>query len=178
MGTFRDDVALNAILYVARNMGERKDVHKICKILYFADQAHLSRYGRDITGDTYIAMKYGPVPSHIYNLFKAVKNFSGTEDFRTSYFYFSPSDTNLLIPTKEADLDYLSPSDIECLDEAIKKCREKNFPELTEFSHGYAWKKTAPNHEMATEHILHEAGADEGYIAYISEKRKTEATIF
>lgn len=177
METFRDDVALNAILYVARKMGERKDIHKICKILYFADQAHLSRYGRNITGDTYIAMKYGPVPSHIYDLFKAVRNFSGAEDFKTSYFYFSCSDPYLLIPVKEADLDYLSPSDIECLDEAIDKCRDKDFIALTDFSHGSAWKNTELNHEMTTEDILHEAGAEAEYIAYISEKLKTEAAL-
>ena len=34
--------------------------HKICKILYFADREHLSKYGRSITGDVYIAMTYGP----------------------------------------------------------------------------------------------------------------------
>lgn len=177
METFRNDVVLNAILYVARNMGERKDIHKICKILYFADQAHLSRYGRNITGDTYIAMKYGTVPSHLYDLFKAVRTFSGAEDFKTSYFYFSCDDPYLLVPVKEADLDYLSQSDIECLDEAIEKCRNKDFLSLTDFSHGSAWKNTEPNHEMAMEDILHEAGAEAEYIAYISEKLKTEAAL-
>ena len=55
-------------------------MHKLCKILYFADQRHLSLYGRSITGDTYIAMQYGPVPSNVDDILKAVRGdsfFSG-----------------------------------------------------------------------------------------------------
>jgi len=40
---------------------QRKDFHKIFKIIYFADRQHLADWGRPITGDTYIAMEAGPV---------------------------------------------------------------------------------------------------------------------
>ncbi|WP_409530306.1 Panacea domain-containing protein [Shinella sp.] len=40
------------------------------KTLYYADRAHLQRYGRPITGDRYIAMENGPVPSYAYNAVK------------------------------------------------------------------------------------------------------------
>ena len=43
---FNKDVALQAILYVLSKLGGQSDMHKICKILYFADQKHLSRYSR------------------------------------------------------------------------------------------------------------------------------------
>ena len=72
MSNFRKEIAIEAILYIA-NRVERKDIHKICKILYYADQRHLSKYGRSITGDTYIAMAYGPVPSNVEDIFKAVR---------------------------------------------------------------------------------------------------------
>ena len=42
---FKKDKAVNAILYVASKL-ERSDIHKICKILYFADQRSLSECGR------------------------------------------------------------------------------------------------------------------------------------
>ena len=58
--------AINSILFVLNELGDKKsDAHKVFKILYFADQKHLVTYGRPITGDTYLKMTYGPVPSFI-----------------------------------------------------------------------------------------------------------------
>lgn len=70
---FQYETTLNAILYVLQQLGGKTDMHKLCKILYFADQRHLSKYGRSITGDTYIAMQYGPVPSNVDDILKAVR---------------------------------------------------------------------------------------------------------
>ncbi len=99
---FRKDVAIQAILYIAQCI-ERKDLHKICKILYYADQSHLSRYGRSITGDTYIAMEYGPVPSNIEDIFKALRGdsyFSGcVEDLKE---FFEITNKYHLVPNKKA----------------------------------------------------------------------------
>lgn len=50
---FNSEKSLQAVLYIA-NRVERKDFHKIFKVLYFADREHLIKYGRPITGDTYI----------------------------------------------------------------------------------------------------------------------------
>ena len=49
---------LNSILFVLDGLGGKCDFHKIFKILYFADQKHLTYYGVPITGDFYIAMKH------------------------------------------------------------------------------------------------------------------------
>ncbi len=42
----------------------------IGKVCYFADKSHMLDYGRPVTGDRYVAMEHGPVPSTIYNLLK------------------------------------------------------------------------------------------------------------
>ena len=63
---------LNALLYVANRI-QRKDFHKIFKVIYFADRQHLADWGRPITGDTYIAMDAGPVPSRLYDMLKIVR---------------------------------------------------------------------------------------------------------
>lgn len=69
---FNFEKSMQVILYISNRL-KRTDFHKIFKILYFADQAHLSEYGRPISGDVYIAMKDGPVPTKIYDIFKAVR---------------------------------------------------------------------------------------------------------
>ena len=67
---FKQDVTIQAILYILQKMGGVCDIHKCHKILYFADNEHLSRWGRSITGDTYIKMDFGPVPTCVYDLLK------------------------------------------------------------------------------------------------------------
>lgn len=165
---FRKDVAIQAILYVAHAIGERKDIHKICKTLYYADQMHLSKYGRSITGDVYIAMNYGPVPSNIEDIFKAMRGdsyFSDQVDDIKEYFYFV--NKYILKTKKEPDMDFVSDSDVECLDSAILKGKDKSFKELTIMSHDLAWENTHKDRAMSVKDILREIGDDEDYVNYI-----------
>jgi hypothetical protein len=64
---FNESKTLNAVLYIVNKI-ERKDFHKIFKILYFADRNHFADYGRPISGDNYIKMEDGPVPSNLYDI--------------------------------------------------------------------------------------------------------------
>jgi len=164
---FNFEKTINAALYIAENV-DSKDFHKIFKILYFADRAHLMTYGRPITGDTYIKMPDGPVPSKLFDIFKAVRG--------DSYFpagdlkeYFSVDNRYYIKPKKAPDLRYLSKTDITELDEAISKYGILSFGELKNLSHDIAWETTRNNGEIAIEDIMREAGADEEYISYISE---------
>lgn len=161
--------ALHALLYVA-NRVERKDMHKLFKILYFADMEHLYKYGRAITGDRYIAMKYGPVPSSIYDMVKIVK---GSSIYRMDELKaFFRMDGYNLMPLRDADQDYLSQTDIEELDASIVKYKSFDFATMTSKSHGSAWQSawdTPDRDEIYVEDILRECNADEEYIAYIVE---------
>jgi hypothetical protein len=49
----------------------------VCKTFYFSDKEHFLDWGRPISGDYYVAMSHGPVPSRIYELLKPD---SGEED--------------------------------------------------------------------------------------------------
>lgn len=166
---FNYDRALNALLYVANHIDVRKrDIHKIFKILYFADMTHLNKYGRAITGDRYIAMKYGPVPSSIYDMVKIVRGDSWyVQDDLKAFFSIHG---NSLEPLRDADTNYLSESDVKELDSAIEKYKDVDFNEMTKLSHGSAWTKTWRNpycDEISVEDILRECGADEDYISFI-----------
>lgn len=172
---FDKDVAIQAVLYVAQQSKDRKDMHRIFKTLYFADREHLSRYGRSITGDVYIAMSYGPVPSKIDDIFKAVRGdsfFSNYADDLKKAFHFV--NKFIIEPDIEPDLDYLSETDIECLDFAINKCRGKSFGELTEMSHDLAWNNTKRDREISVKDILRENAETEEYADYISSKLEME----
>jgi uncharacterized phage-associated protein len=151
------------------------DMHKICKILFFADQQHLSNYGRSITNDTYIAMQYGPVPSNVDDIFKAVRGdsfFSNDVDQFKRLFRFD--NRYIVRAIAEPDTDYLSATDLECLDAAIEKCRNLSFEQLTNLSHGLAWGNTARDRAISVKDMLRECGDQEDYVDFISEKLQDE----
>src|SRR3972149_11325135 len=64
--------ACQVILWIARRV-RSANFHRSRKIAYFADRVHLQKYGRQICGDSYAAMRHGPVPSGIYDMLKAVR---------------------------------------------------------------------------------------------------------
>lgn len=165
------DVALNAVLYILQKFGGESDMHKVFKTLYFADMAHMSKYGSSITGDAYFAMAYGPVPSKTYDIFKAIKGTSFFSDSQLNE-YLSFKNDIIVVPKKKCDKDYLSDSAVECLDEAIAKCDKLGFKELTDLSHGYAWHQTGRDKEISIRDILTEAGDSKDYVDYVVRNAK------
>ena len=109
---------LNALLYVA-NRVQRKDFHKIFKVIYFADRQHLADWGRPITGDTYIAMDAGPVPSRLYDMLKIVRGDSYLPDTEGLGKYFQVENWMYVRPLVDADLNKLSANEQEALSNAM-----------------------------------------------------------
>jgi uncharacterized phage-associated protein len=165
---FHEVKALNAVLYIANRLN-RKDFHKIFKILYFSDREHLTEYGRSITGDIYIAMQDGPVPSSIYDIFKSVRGDGFYKDNGQFSEHFSVSDWDLINPHHEADLDELSVSDIECIDNSLSLYGNLSWEEIKEKSHDYAWNSTTINRPISCKAILKEQGASDEFINYVEE---------
>jgi hypothetical protein len=59
---------LEVLLWVMNQKAEGVNLYNLIKTIFHADCYHLNQYGRPITGDVYIAMVHGTVPSFIYNL--------------------------------------------------------------------------------------------------------------
>jgi len=158
---------IQPVLYILNKAGKPLDTHKISKILYFADREHLAKYGTSITDDSYIAMKYGPVPSTIYDIIKAVLGSSEIipEEVVNNYFEkFSEKEINALAGYDE---DEFSQSEIECLDNSLKKYLNRSFSFLTNESHDLAWDNAY--YTMDVLKIAKAGGADRNMLNYIKE---------
>ncbi|ABQ06629.1 Panacea domain-containing protein [Flavobacterium johnsoniae] len=156
--------AVNSLLFVTHQL-EKADTHKTYKILYFADQKHLLKYGRPIFGDTYVKMQYGPVPSFVKNVVD--EEIEGLEEVVAKYHRFN------LQPLTEANLDYLSQSDLECLRESIEENKNLSFIELTNKSHDDAYNRSywVINYLDMAKAI----GADEKTLKYINQQMINES---
>lgn len=64
------DKSIASLLFISEGLGGACELYPLLKILYFAEKKQLAKYGRSITGDAIIAMKYGPVPTCTYDLVK------------------------------------------------------------------------------------------------------------
>ena len=161
---FDKEKSLNALLYVA-NRVQRKDFHKIFKIIYFADRQHLADWGRPITGDTYIAMEAGPVPSRLYDMLKIVRGDSYLPDTEGLGKYFQVENWMYMRPLQDADLNKLSANEQEAMSEAIEKYAALSYDEIKEKSHDVAWRSTARDFSISWDNIAREAGLDEVEVA-------------
>ncbi|MDY4789551.1 MAG: Panacea domain-containing protein [Bacteroidales bacterium] len=138
--------------------------------MYFSDRDHLSDYGRLITGDTYFAMTDGPVPTNMYDIFKSLRGdgffANKAEEFSK---YFVVENRNFIKPVRKENLDFLSESDIEKLDDSLEKYGEMSWDEVKEKSHDYAWRATAKDCPISLKNILLEKGDSDDYISFVKE---------
>ncbi len=146
--TFELDHGLELILYVANRVTDAT-FHSISKILYFADKLHLSRYGRLMSGDSYVAMKHGPVPSAIYDLLKfaggKVDRFTPPEWAQAAAAAIEVPNAHSVRPRRCEDSSQISASEKSCLDQSIAENADLSFGQLTDKSHDGAWNEAGDN---------------------------------
>lgn len=129
---FNKTKAIEAILYLAPRVSD-SDVYGICKLLYLADKTSLEKYGRFIFGESYVAMREGATPSKAYNLLK--------QAVRTPLKGIKV-EGNQVVPLRESDIEYLSESDVECLDKIINVYGQVPNWRRSEDAHDDAWKRS------------------------------------
>lgn len=171
-------VIVNSLLYILNKFeGRTIGKHQLFKILYFAEKKHLAKYGKPITEDVYIAMEYGPVPSESLDIINYTKNNSGSLDNSIH------EASNLLncvgrnvIGLSEPDTEWLSNSEMLCLDESFNENKSLSFGQLTDKSHDSAWHST--ERIMENIKIAEAGGANESMLNYIQSKDELKRLVF
>jgi uncharacterized phage-associated protein len=155
------DKVVEALLFVIPLI-RRPSIHSLSKVLYHADKAHLSRYGRPIIGDRYIAMKHGPVPSYTYDILKTLRGDSNFPLPERAEGALAVDMMSVVSALRRADTSVLSRSELECLKVSAGENGTKTFGQQTEDSHGPAWQAADENDVIALENLLLEiANRDE-----------------
>ena len=170
MNQFDKKCLIEVMLYIL-NATKGTDIYHVLKILYFAEQKHLVKWGSRITADNFRAYEYGPVADQLYHAIRNSRKLDkDLPDMLRQVVYFAGDDApNVLLARRNADLDYLSKSEIECLDEAIKENANLTFDELKQKSHDTAWQEAYQGEDdlMSAVSIAKAAGANEAMIEYI-----------
>lgn len=178
MTKFEKESLMEMVLYIL-NGTKGTDLYHVLKILYFAEQKHLAKWGTRMTQDNYRAWDYGPVADGLYHAIKNNPNFD--PDFGEMFNHvakFAGDDApNIILPKRLPNMDFLSESERECLDESIRENASLSFNELKEKSHDAAWEAAYKNKEsdvMDIVAIAQAAHADSGMLEYLKEQLAVE----
>ena len=133
--------SIEIILWVLKR-NSTIDIYQLMKVLFHADLLCLNKYGCPITGDNYLAMKFGTVPESIYNgLIK--QDILFLIDFEENSAVPLRIDGHKIIPLRNCKEDDISEADIECLEAGIKEYSYLSFSEIRKKNHAHpAWRKT------------------------------------
>ena len=112
--TINTKKSVEALLWIIQR-GE-SNVYNAMKILFAADKYHLNRYARPVTGDKYVAMRFGTVPSWIYGATK-----------RTGLGFARSGVTLTPEPGRIINKDLFSISDFEALEHGFNEYAGKSF---------------------------------------------------
>lgn len=146
--TFSPKRAVEVLIFIAKHL-KNPTIHEVLKIQYFADKLHFSKFGFMASGDSYVAMNFGPVASNTYDLLKA----AGGKRSRWIHPTFvhltegaiSVANGLTVHSLREPEVDEISPAELTCLEEAISKWGDMPFKARTELSHDSAWEKAWKN---------------------------------
>lgn len=127
----------------------------VCKVFFFADKEHLLDWGRPISGDRFVAMEHGPVPSFIYDLLKdSAAEPDEIVDQLNARINILRDQNRLMVYSKGSNsFPHLSGTDREYLLSALCTYGDMPFGKLRDLSHqdiAYqeAWELSGSNNEM------------------------------
>jgi uncharacterized phage-associated protein len=176
---FSLDKLVDALGYLS-SIGKIRDLTKLkaAKLLYFADKAHLLKYGRPILGDRYVSMDHGPVPSQALNVMNSVIAPDEIEDparrrvlERLQLHKDRPWSKHQQFRLRRHgyEFPFLSGSDREILDEVISRYGNCSVGQLIDLTHQeYAWKVSDQERSAGS-------SAPMSYRAFFEGERSTEA---
>lgn len=174
MTKYEQTKLIQIALYVLQKTGGI-DYYHLFKILYFAELKHLEKWGARITQDSFYALDYGPVPTCLYDVVKGchVSNTDLLKLFSDNIRFAGKDAPNVLLPKTEANMGYISKSEIEALDASIEENANLTFSQLKNKSHDSAWRE-AYNHAgskaMSSVSMAKASGTDKATLEYILEQ--------
>lgn len=183
-----DALTLKAVvLYILKNCSAHvsRNVYYIVKAAFVAQQKHLAKYLCPLYEDKITALQFGPVPSNIYDALKIARGdanamyFHRNDDLHLVYDAISFSD-EIFSATEEPDMNYLSVSAIECINEALKEVSSMTFDDIVNATHGEEWTRAYNNpgsKQMNYLAIAREGGVDESSFSYLKENLELDGLL-
>jgi hypothetical protein len=127
---FKARKSTQAAAFLLKLCGGKKDKYLLLKMIYLADRAALEKWSVPITGDEPYSMKYGPVPSNLYDLTKGgIRH--GCEWGKV----IETEKPETLVLRQDPGTDELSEDEMALLRETFEKYKDFSFSNMKAFCH-------------------------------------------
>ena len=182
MTNFDSKKLTELVLYILCKTGG-VDFYHVFKILYFAEMRHLAKWGSGIVPDEFCALKYGPVPTRLYDAVKELNQPSmALAECLSAVIQFAGEDApNVLLPKRKANLKFLSKSEIEALEQSIEENKSLTFGQLMRKSHDEAWeeanRRTNGTNVISPVTMAKVLNANDAMLEYIEEQMQIESAL-
>lgn len=185
MTSFDKHKLTEMVLYIL-NKTNGLDYYHVFKTIYFANIAHLAKCGLRITTDDFCALPDGPAPSVLYDSIKEKKGMycdSELEQLMEDAIVKGNDDAYYMWSAKrQANIDYLSKSEIEELDKAIADNAHLPYNILRNKSHGEEWARAFHGSDpgrkiMDIVGMAKDGMATEDMLEYIKEELEVEKAL-
>ena len=183
MTNFDKQKLTEIVLYIL-NKTKGLDYYHVFKVIYFANIAHLAKYGIRMTTDDFCALPDGPVPSILYDCIKKDCHYDEElGDLIDENVAKGNDDAYYMLTAKrEANMDFLSKADIEVIDQSIEENAYLPYGELREKSHGKEWERAFYNTPsgrkvMDVIGMAKDAMASDDMVEYIKENLAIETAL-
>lgn len=173
---------IELVLYILGKTGG-VDFYHAFKILYFAEMKHLAKWGSGIVPDEFCALKYGPVPTQLYDAVKELNHpcMALSEELSEVIQFAGEDAPNVLLPKRGANMKFLSKSEIEALEQSIEENKSLTFGQLMRKSHDEAWEEanrcTNGTNVISPISMAKVLNADGAMLEYIKEQMQIESTL-
>jgi transcriptional regulator with XRE-family HTH domain len=132
----------NILLYLLEHCAGKPNVGEtvLYKLLYFSDFNHFEEHEQFLTGAIYRKLPYGPVPYRLDQVLEKMIADSELQKVKTDYFGYPQT---RYLPLKKADLEKLTGTEKETLDQVIDRYSDWSAKAISDFSHkDIPWKAT------------------------------------
>jgi putative zinc finger/helix-turn-helix YgiT family protein len=133
--------------YIQHSKPDFNDKLKLNKQLFFTDFIHYKKHGTSVSGLSYRAIKYGPVPANYDNIYAFLEN----EQLISSQFSKLPNGGAREVFVSEADFDnnLFNEDEKETIQTIIEKFANISTWDIVDLSHREkAWKELEANREL------------------------------
>lgn len=124
---------------------------KLNKILWFSEVAHYVKFGRPITGETYMKLEHGPVPSHMPEVLRALQDEKALVVRRPELQY----ETTLYFASEGPAISGFTPEEISMVERMLEEiCDNHTATSISRLSHDEIWDMAEIGEEIPYEAML------------------------